>query len=419
MTSAEITNALQNAVEIIPRRLYWMTLNVPRQSTNRIHYFSVDNELVYEPFFSDFGPLNLAMTYRYCKILEDKLSNPALEGFRIVHFCAHDPKKRANAALLISAYQVIAFGKSAEAAFLPFRDIYPPFLPFRDALMGMSTFQSTIKDCLEGLEMGIRLRWFDWKTFDVDSYQFFEKVEHGDMNWIIPEKFLAFAGPFPTSTDPDGYPALTPEDYVPIFRDGGIQLVIRLNKKQYDRRRFIDHGIKHVDLYFLDGTCPSKDIINKFMHITESEPGGVAVHCKAGLGRTCTLIGLFAMKHYRFPARPWIGWNRLCRPGSILGPQQQFLVDMQQEMWQLGESQRALQRPGLGVTDAERQLSERMAGLQIRDRTLEQMTEDRGQGESLIGQKRVGRNGINDPQATNGAAPKRSLQGMFSHPPQR
>eukprot|EP00971_Amphidinium_carterae_P194982 3869098-Amphidinium_carterae.1 len=101
--------------------------------------------------------------------------------------------------------------------------------------MGMSTFQCTIKDCLEGLELGIRLRWFDWKTFDVDSYQFFEKasvmqkmlspfatlkssaahaieVEHGDMNWIIPEKFLAFAGPFPTSTDPDGYPALTPEE---------------------------------------------------------------------------------------------------------------------------------------------------------------------------------------------------------------
>eukprot|EP00971_Amphidinium_carterae_P058713 1160995-Amphidinium_carterae.2 len=44
--------------------------------------------------------------------------------------------------------------------------------------------------------------------------------------------------------------------------------------------------------------------------------GGVAVHCKAGLGRTCTLIGLYAMKHYQFPARPWIGWNRLCRPGA-------------------------------------------------------------------------------------------------------
>ena len=29
-------------------------------------------------------------------------------------------------------------------------------------------------------------------------------------------------------------------------------------------------------------------------------------------------------------------WNRICRPGSILGPQQQFLCDMQQDMWQAG-----------------------------------------------------------------------------------
>ena len=47
-----------------------------------------------------------------------------------------------------------------------------------------------------------------------------------------------------------------------------------------------------------------------------------------GLGRTGTLIGLFAMKHYGFPPRGWIGWNRLCRPGAILGPQQQWLSEI-------------------------------------------------------------------------------------------
>merc|ERR1719456_1676699 len=165
------------------------------------------------------------------------------------------------------------------------------------------------------------------------------------MNWIMPEKFLAFAGPSPTPIDADGFPAFTPEDYCPIFKSGNITLVVRLNKKQYDRRRFTEHGIKHVDLYFLDGSCPSREIINKFLYISENEPGAIAVHCKAGLGRTGTLIGLYSMKHYGFPARAFIGWNRICRPGSILGPQQQFLVEMQREMLEAGEMLRRTAQP--------------------------------------------------------------------------
>ena len=31
---------------------------------------------------------------------------------------------------------------------------------------------------------------------------------------------------------------------------------------RYDRRRFADHGLKHVDLYFLDGSCPDKEACN-------------------------------------------------------------------------------------------------------------------------------------------------------------
>merc|ERR1719375_1184505 len=308
------------------------------------------------------------MTYRYCKLLEAKLNDSNLVGKRIVHYCTHDPKKRANAAYLICAYQVIAQHKSAESAFEPFQGIYPPFLPFRDATCSVCSYQCTILDCLKGLEFSIASRWFDWNRFDVDSYEFFEEVENGDMNWVVPDKFLAFAGPSPNATDADGFPAFTPEMYVPIFKDAHIELVVRLNKKQYDRRRFIDHGIKHVDLYFLDGSCPSRDIISKFLTIAESERGAVAIHCKAGLGRTGTLIGLYAMKHFQFPARAFIGWNRICRPGSILGPQQQFLIEMQTDMFQAGAS---LKRPPAAlVTEAERALAQQVSGMALRDRGL-------------------------------------------------
>jgi len=52
----------------------------------------------------------------------------------------------------------------------------------------------------------------------------------------------------------------------------------------------------------------------------EAENGAIAVHCKAGLGRTGALIALYIMKHIGFPPADFIGWIRICRPGSILGP---------------------------------------------------------------------------------------------------
>lgn len=49
--------------------------------------------------------------------------------------------------------------------------------------------------------------------------------------------------------------------------------------------------------------------------------------CVAGLGRTGTLIGCYIMKHYCFTAAEAIAWIRICRPGSVIGPQQNFLEE--------------------------------------------------------------------------------------------
>lgn len=82
--------------------------------------------------------------------------------------------------------------------------------------------------------------------------------------------------------------------------------MVRLNNQTYDSSRFTNLGIRHYDLYFLDGSTPSEEIIQQFLTIAENEKG-LAVHCKAGLGRTGTLIGCFAMKHFNFPAAAFIG----------------------------------------------------------------------------------------------------------------
>jgi cell division cycle 14 len=52
-------------VEIIPNKLFWLCDTAPPRNKPKAFYFSIDNELVYQPFAQDFGPLNLACVYKF------------------------------------------------------------------------------------------------------------------------------------------------------------------------------------------------------------------------------------------------------------------------------------------------------------------------------------------------------------------
>jgi cell division cycle 14 len=318
---------MTSAVEIIPGKLYWISDKTPPKNQANSYYFCIDSELVYQPFCSDFGPLNLGMTYKFCVELERLLKNQLYSSYKIYHYTSLIPQKRVNAAYLMGAFQIAILEKTAEQAWRAFENL-PHFVDFRDAGYGGCTYKCTLLHVLKGFEIGINIGWFNVRTFNLRDYEFYEKVENGDWNWVIPGKMLAFACPSPSSTDSEGFRVWTPEDYAPLFHQLGITAVVRLNNITYDAERFRRLGIRHYDLYFLDGSVPSENIVQEFLSIAERERG-LAVHCKAGLGRTGTLIGCYAMKHHNFPAADFIGWVRLCRPGSVLGPQQQFLIEME------------------------------------------------------------------------------------------
>ena len=67
----------------------------------------------------------------------------------------------------------------------------------------------------------------------LDRYEHMEKVEYGDLNYIIKDRCFAFAGPQSSREAGllDGYSTLTPEDYYSFFKKKNVTTIIRLNKK--------------------------------------------------------------------------------------------------------------------------------------------------------------------------------------------
>eukprot|EP00284_Hemiselmis_tepida_P011545 CAMPEP_0174922840 /NCGR_PEP_ID=MMETSP1355-20121228/6171_1 /TAXON_ID=464990 /ORGANISM="Hemiselmis tepida, Strain CCMP443" /LENGTH=357 /DNA_ID=CAMNT_0016168479 /DNA_START=122 /DNA_END=1192 /DNA_ORIENTATION=- len=333
---------LEGAVELLQDRFYWQQRTDVPAETATVHYFCTDQTLCYEPFYDDFGPLNLSKFWRYVQLLRAKFAAANLQGKRIVHVSSPDKRKSTNAAWLAGAYLVHECDVSPEDA----NDIFAssvkgcPFVPFRDASQAPSSFHLTLLDCFAGLWKAKQLQYFDLEKFDCWEYEHYEQVEHGDWNIITP-KFIAFSGPSGTKTEIyPGLYSMVPSDYFDIWRKKGVGAVVRLNKKSYDSRDFTRAGFRHHDLYFIDGSCPPEPIARRFLEIAENEPGVLAIHCKAGLGRTGTLIGLYCMKHHGMTAREFIAWNRIVRPGSIIGPQQHYLCEWESKMWAEGARMR-------------------------------------------------------------------------------
>ena len=312
-------------IQVIPDRVLFSILRRTPRDNGNIMYFTVDDDPVfrYHPFFADFGPPSLPQLIQFAHMV-----NSLLEKFpnKVLHFyTSPEPTVTPNSVLMIAFFRMFKLQLTAIEAFKPFVPIKNMLRPFRDVLNAPTVFDLTVLDCLKGIYRAANERWFDIAHFNAELWEEMGKMENGDMTWIIPGKALAFATPYSRPTLQNGYRVATPADVIPHMKELGVTHVIRLNKQFYDASEFRDAGLKFTEMFFDDGSVPSKSIVRQFLEICESDDV-VAVHCKAGLGRTGTLIGCYMIKDYNFDAAEAIGWLRVCRPGSVMGPQQLFLV---------------------------------------------------------------------------------------------
>ncbi|KAH6588660.1 hypothetical protein BASA50_010622 [Batrachochytrium salamandrivorans] len=384
--SASGGDILTNSREFIKGKLYFACLDSTPPQCLDVHFFTVDQQLTYINFYSDFGPNNLSHVMRFCEILHAKFNNPATCNKKICLYSSTSADKRANSAFLICSYMMIVQRNTPEEAYQSLMGISPPFVPYRDAGYGAATYHITVLDCIRGLYKALQLGLLDLENLDLKEYEFYERVENGDFNWIT-SKFLALASPkddpptfqqqqlnpsmFSTGlnvsnlfytagaayatphiqqrapalqvqSEHEGnrqlFSAYNMDNLIRYLQENGIKTIIRLNNKTYDKRKFIEAGIEHIELYFPDGTTPPDAILKRFLDICEAREGPIAVHCKAGLGRTGSLIASYIMKHYKMTACEVISFMRVLRPGSIVGPQQNYLQAMQPRLWKMHPS---------------------------------------------------------------------------------
>ena len=217
---------------------------------------------------------------------------------------------------------------------------------YRDATFSIPDFRLTLSDCWGSWARGVHVGWVSerrnfsnqWGMIDVDHYNRLDDPINADLHIIVPQKYVAFRGPRELGAGcsyrdrANGFRDFSPLHYVELFKQLNVSDVVRLNEPQYDSAVFETAGIKCHDLEFPDCTAPSNGIVRAFMQISDTATGMVAVHCKAGLGRTGTLIALALMRKHGFTAREAMGWLRIMRPGSVIGSQQHFLCSVEKNL---------------------------------------------------------------------------------------
>lgn len=115
--------------------------------------------------------------------------------------------------------------------------------------------------------------------------------------------------------------------FAELFHQLGVGNVVQLNeaKEITPNRSYVDAfenaGFNCSSFAFKDMTFPSPELVKDFLALSTQaraqQQQAIAVHCKAGLGRTGVMMGSYAVQFYDISGSEFLGWVRLVRPGSV------------------------------------------------------------------------------------------------------
>jgi cell division cycle 14 len=153
----------------------------------------------------------------------------------------------------MGAYMIMELGCTAEQAWGKFRTISSKFLPFNDAGKVPTRFELRADNCLKAIERAKLKGWYNSKTFDSDTYHKLNKLDEGDLNWIIPGKILALSSHSINKAE-----GLESHFFCPVFKKVGIKAIVRLNERLYRDTEMSEHGIRIYPMELTDGNNPTK-----------------------------------------------------------------------------------------------------------------------------------------------------------------
>ena len=300
------------------------TLKIIKNSKDYIT--STDFHELYIPLKNDYGPINISCIVNFCNFIDEKMLSSQLLHRNIVYYIyLLNDRNNAyllNAVFMMGCYLIIKKNICVDKVIFDILHIFnnhPCY--FIDCISEWGGYYSSIMDCLRAISFIYKNDIEDLNNFNIEDYEYLTDYSQRDMN-LIANKFIAMRCPSQKNI------------YVVCeeLKKRNVKLVVRLNNdNNYDSKIFENQDIDVIDLYFDDYSVPSIKIIKKFMNAINNieYSDKVAIHCRAGLGRTGILICIWLIIKLNFKPAEAIAYIRIMRPGSIMGSQGFFLESIE------------------------------------------------------------------------------------------